>query len=155
MEIKPEKRWVHKGEYRGLVRRRVFCCASGVIGVFLYVGVNCFFNAPTSPVTDNTPFHPGIFWGALMIIGAIIAILAELSQIFGFLYQCFKAATEVESVRLITPRNHHLAPPVETLVRASDLPSTHKQTELLRAAPQGSDTPAEELLRASTNRKGG
>ena len=43
-------------------------------------------------------------------------------------------------------------PEVETLVRASDRPSG-QQAELLRAAPQGSETPAEELLRATTSRQ--
>ena len=43
-------------------------------------------------------------------------------------------------------------PEIETLVRASDLPPSYQQAELLRATPQGSETPLEELLRATTNR---
>ncbi len=40
-------------------------------------------------------------------------------------------------------------PEVETLVRASDLPPSHQQAELLRAAQPGQETSPEELLRAT------
>ncbi len=160
MREKPAKRWVHKGEYRGLVKKRVFYCALGIFGVFFYVAFNCLINysptTPTPPVVENTPFHPGIFGWALIIIGVIIgivALLADLGQVFGFSYKCFKAASEVEAVRLITPRNHHLAPSGECLVRASDLPPSLQHSELLRPAGQGAETLPKELLRASLTNK--
>jgi hypothetical protein len=60
-----------------------------------------------------------------------------------------------KTVRAIQPLNFAdttALPETETLVRASDLPPSDQQAELLRAAPQGSETPPEELLRATTNR---
>ncbi len=156
MRETPAKRWVHKGEYRGLVVKRILWCAAGIIGVVIYVAFNCLINyspsTPTPTVVDNAPFHPGIFGWALIIIGVIIAIvllLLELSQIFGFVYECFKAGSGVESVRLITPRNHHPAPSEECLVRPSDLPPSQQQAELLRPGQSGQETPPEELLRAT------
>jgi hypothetical protein len=62
----------------------------------------------------------------------------------------FKYTKEIPPVQLITHHNTGQLPEVETLVRASDLPTSHQQANLLRAAPQGSETPAEELLRAAT-----
>lgn len=60
----------------------------------------------------------------------------------------FKNAKEIAPVALITRHNTGQLPAVETLVRASDIPLSQQQAELLRAAPQGKKTPAEELLRA-------
>jgi hypothetical protein len=62
-----------------------------------------------------------------------------------------------KTVRALQPINFAdttAIPEEETLVRASDIPPSHQQAELLRAAPQGSETLAEELLRATTNRQG-
>ncbi len=42
------------------------------------------------------------------------------------------------------------SPEVETLVRASDSAPTDQQAELLRATQYGKETPAEELLKATT-----
>jgi hypothetical protein len=66
----------------------------------------------------------------------------------------FREAKAIERVAPITRHNTGHLPAAETLVRASDLPPSHQQAELLRAAPQGSETPAEELLRAGMNRQG-
>jgi hypothetical protein len=65
----------------------------------------------------------------------------------------YTRAGNMEPVTLITRHNIADLPAVETLVRASALPPSHQQSELLRAAPQGSETPPEELLRATTNSK--
>ncbi len=122
MREKPQKRWVHKSEYLRLVRRRVFYCASGIVGVSFYIAFNCLVNysptTPTQPVVENTPFHPGPFGWFFIVIGVMLALavlLAEFCQVFG---ECFKAAWEVESVHLITSRNHHLAPPLGRAILA-------------------------------------
>ena len=60
----------------------------------------------------------------------------------------------MEPVALLTKENAKHLPETETLVRPSDLPPSHLQAELLRAAPQGSETPPEELLRATQNKQG-
>jgi hypothetical protein len=61
----------------------------------------------------------------------------------------FKYGEEVESVELITRHNTCHLPVADTLGRSSERPSTDQQAELLRAAGQGPETPAEELLRAT------
>ena len=64
----------------------------------------------------------------------------------------FKKAQRIEPVALLKRQSVIPLPEAETLVRASELPPSHQQAELLRAAPQGSETPVAELLRA-TNRQ--
>lgn len=59
----------------------------------------------------------------------------------------FRKAREMETVTPITRDNTGLLPPEETLLRPSEFSPSHQQAELLRAAPQGSETPSEELLR--------
>lgn len=66
----------------------------------------------------------------------------------------FIAAKQIKPVRPVIAHNAHKFTPREILLRASDLPPSHQQAELLRAAPQGCETPAEDLLRATTNRQG-
>ena len=66
----------------------------------------------------------------------------------------FKAATQIRPVVLITKHNAKYLPEVETLVRASDLPTSRQQAELLRVAKPGQETPPEELLRAIQGNKG-
>ena len=66
-----------------------------------------------------------------------------------------RKAQKIEPVAPITRHNTGNLPEVETLVRASDLPPSHQQAELLRAVQNGKETPPEELLRATTkNEKG-
>ncbi len=74
----------------------------------------------------------------------------------GMFFAAFRFYTNEQKVKRVVPitkRSSHLLPPEETLVRPSDLPRSHQQAELLRAATHGSETPAEELLRATTNSK--
>lgn len=65
----------------------------------------------------------------------------------------YREAKDIEPVRPLTSYNVHQLSPEDSLVRASDLPPSHQQAELLRAVPQGSETPPEEMLRADTNRQ--
>jgi len=65
-------------------------------------------------------------------------------------FQLFKKERTIERVAPITRHSTSFLPPKESLVRASDLPPSQQQAELLRAAPRGSETPTEELLRATT-----
>ena len=61
--------------------------------------------------------------------------------------QTHRRGRAIENVRLLTVHNHHLLPAEETLLRAA-IPPSQPQSELLRAAQSGKETPAEELLRA-------
>ena len=58
-------------------------------------------------------------------------------------------ARTIEPIVQVTRHNTGSLPEVETLVRASDLPPSHQQAELLRAAQPVQETPPEELLRAT------
>ena len=60
--------------------------------------------------------------------------------------------TDVTEVTFIAPKTALVLPPEESLLRPSDLPPSHQQAELLRAAKPGQETPPEELLRAGGNR---
>ena len=50
----------------------------------------------------------------------------------------------------ITKHTTSSLPPEESLLRASQSEPSQQQTELLQAAQDGTETPAEELLRATT-----
>jgi len=71
----------------------------------------------------------------------------------GMLLMCgaftYRKSHTIAAVELTTPKNAHLLPVQETLVRASDQLPSQPQTELLRAALYGKETPAEQLLRAT------
>jgi len=80
-----------------------------------------------------------------------------VSAVFGFLSAAaislsiyiFNLGRKMPPIAPITPQNAKQLPEIETLVRASNLPPSHQQAELLRATSQGSETPPEELLRAT------
>ena len=82
-----------------------------------------------------------------ILAGVIILSIASLLPLLG--WRLGKAAFVAERVTPITRRNTGDIPEVESLVRPSDLPPSHQQAELLRAAKPGQETPPEELLRAA------
>jgi hypothetical protein len=159
MNEKPRKRWVHPEEYRALRHQRIRHCATG-FGIALFglvvIALEFVFNGGSmkNPPAPEPPaaVHFGIAETALLILCVpfvILAAWAEYGPLLSAIYQSFKDAWNVESVRVVTPRNHHIAPAAHSLVRASDLPPSQPQAELLRAAKTGSGTPAPELLRAA------
>ena len=86
--------------------------------------------------------------GMSIVMGGVGCCIGSLLTLW-YATTLFKDAQQIEPVELITKHNVKDLPEVETLVRASDLPHSLPQAELLRAAAQGSETPAEELLRAT------
>jgi hypothetical protein len=89
---------------------------------------------------------------------SLFTLLALIGALVGFSIQTLRAgkslyvrARNMETVTLLTRHNTADLPAIETLVRASDAP-TSQQAELLRAAQYGKETPAEELLRAIAKR---
>jgi hypothetical protein len=62
----------------------------------------------------------------------------------------FIEAKQIKPVRPVIAHNAYRFSPKEILLRASDVPPSQQQAELLRAARYGKETPAEELLRATT-----
>ncbi len=91
-------------------------------------------------------FWGNFSWGGLLIIsasvGATVFLLITALKMLA-------RASEVENVEIVTPQNAHLLPLEKSLVRASDLPSSEQQTELLRAARSGEEAFPEQLLRAT------
>lgn len=142
MNEKPGKRLVSKEEYLAIQREKGANYASGgcfgLLGVpllliSLFLFCSCFSSGDFNGVFINTP---------------VVLLLLSL----GAFYVCksyFMSAQEIKPVRPITPHNAGLLPPEKTLVRPSDLPPSHQQAELLRAAQTAQKTAPEELLRAT------
>jgi len=85
-----------------------------------------------------------------LFVGAILSLLGLMGIFMS--KTLFDQIEKMEPVALLTKENAKHLPEIETLVRAADLPPSDQQAELLRAAPQGSETSSEELLRPSVTR---
>jgi hypothetical protein len=144
MSEKPKKRLVSKGRYGELIRTR----ARLLFGTILFdtLGVLSFSSTIWDFKYLIAAQYSGIWWFTKVCGFAFCAWSFHIAN------YCFKQERKVERVALVTMRTVNLLPPEESLVRASDLPPS-QQAELLRAAQYGKETPAEELLRASTDRQ--
>jgi hypothetical protein len=134
---KPQKRLVSEEEYAWLMTKRTFLGLAAL--AFYILGALAFYMAVVWVC-----WYPlgGLIWGF------ITAFLMGVAFCFS------RAKKSIKLSLLITTQDAHLLPQEETLVRPSDLPPSHQQSVLLRAAQHGSETPAEELLRAAANRPG-
>jgi len=140
MREKPRKRLVSRGRYIYLSSKRMsltflykFSFGAAAI-VLLGAVVGMYF-----------PFDS--FWVnvALILLGSV------LSGILGVMGIKFaEKVSKMEDILPITQDNVSRLPLESILVRASDLPPSQQQAELLRAATGSNETPAEELLRATT-----
>jgi hypothetical protein len=143
MSEKPKKRLVGRRQYVVVLGKTVSLYTVGMIsfcgGIILLLPLG--FDA--MGVWGN--YSVGVRALRFVIGVGVIALMLRLGK-----YTLIKANT-VEAVGLLTHHNSHLLPPEESLVRASDVPPSQQQTELLRAAQYGKETPAQELLRASTD----
>jgi hypothetical protein len=138
---KPNKRIVTKRRYiEALGTRARFLFGVGFFALFSFMA----FSAAFWSIGDTETRYSGGWWFNEIFRLALALWSARIT------YYCFKEERKVERVKFVTKRTSHLLPPEESLVRPSDLPPSRQQAELLRAAPQGSETPAEELLRATT-----
>ncbi len=146
---KPQKRLVGWRQYVGTIGAIVFgrsfafafrwgglvCFGFSVFTFMLSIG-NSDINA--KPITGNRLYplmmgslYLGLFLGAMGIANTL-----------------FKKVEAIEPVELLTKHNAKDLPEIETLVRGSANPPTN-QTELLRPAGHGAETPPEQLLRAA------
>jgi len=142
MSENPKKRLVSKGQYLKTLGEKG---ATYTAGIFLgLTGVPLLL---ISLFSFNRCFSSGDFSEGFLFIG-VVSLFWSLG-IFGGCKSFFKSAQEIEPVAPITRHNTGDLPAVESLVRASDLPPSDQQAELLRAVSQGSETPSEELLRAT------
>ena len=140
------KRLVSKGRYAWLITERTTLAIGAV--VFLCLGLTTLFGAVIFLMTAfnrNLPIGPSIFLGVGLSLTCVSAYM------FFSAFRFYKNEKKIERAAPITRHTSHLLPPEESLVRASAIPASRQQSELLRAAQHGKETPAEELLRATTN----
>ncbi len=144
----PLKRLVSTGRYVRLLTERTSLTLGAIFS--LSVGMITLFAAVTSLLTAfnrQLPIGPAIF----LEVGGVLACIS--AGMFFTAFRFYKKERKIERVAPITRQNAHLLPSKDSLVRASDVPASQLQTELLRAAQYGTATPADELLRATTNRQ--
>jgi hypothetical protein len=139
MSEKPEKRLVSKGRYAFLLGKSAsltfLSMTSDIVAILLLL----------MTVVQLV----GVFYIWPIVTGLVTAGLSVV--FFRAAGKLSKKANEIDHIQPITARNTCLLPPEESLVRASDVPLSQQQAELLRATQHGNETPAEELLRASTD----
>jgi hypothetical protein len=139
MSEKPGKRLVSKWEYVRVTAVRTLVGSGFMFSVILgsltlFPTISCFMWGQAFGV---------VFWGSWTACFLAIAV------------SFYKKSEKIKHVAPITRHNTGHLPEVETLVRAADLSPSHQQAELLRAAKPGQETPAEELLRATSGQNTG
>jgi hypothetical protein len=146
MSENPQKRLVSMGQYLHITLTK-----HGIYTLGSVIRLTGFLVLPLLYTPPALPFFTALFRDNSLLRWAVLPIYV------GFIYTSFtiadkvqNAAKKIETVAPITRHNTGDLPIVETLVRASNLPPSIQQAELLRAAQYGKDTPAEELLRATT-----
>jgi hypothetical protein len=146
MSEKPQKRLVSKRRYACMVVSRTTLLVCSVL--FALEGARDVFGIVKS---IGTLAGQGLNFNFPLVLLLCVATLIPPGMIF-VAFCLWKKERTIERVAPITKLTIGVAlPEAETLVRASDLPPSHQQTELLRATQYGKETPAEELLRASTD----
>jgi hypothetical protein len=158
MSEKPGKRLVSKTEY--VIRKTLavslsvglsICGIAGVL-VLLRLPYSSYLDAqyaarqgPNAAYIQDMPSEFALTLSACIIFIPILLVIAVLLWI--------GSLESWKTVRALQPINFtdtSALPAVETLVRASAVPPSNQQTELLHAAQYGKETPVEELLRATT-----
>ncbi|MCW3099374.1 MAG: hypothetical protein JWL77_4992 [Chthonomonadaceae bacterium] len=152
MSEKPQKRLVGLIEYLEKASEKAetyaFASTFGCVGVVLLLwSVIGIVAGGYNAYRRDIGYAIFVWTGSAVVAGLGLGALRCAKSLF-------REAKQIVPVALLTKASLNRLPAVETLVRASDLPPAHQQSELLRAAPQGSETPPEELLRATTNSKG-
>jgi hypothetical protein len=120
-------------------------CGTG--GVLLLLGLPYSYYLDARDVAEHGSDLVSWFMAAASLCMIFIPILSAIAV--PLWWGSRKSWKTIRALQPIDPANTAALPAVETLVRASHLPPSHQQTELLRAAGSGQKTPVEELLRAS------
>jgi hypothetical protein len=144
---KPRKRLVGWKQY---LETQCSKWTGNIVGtVFEYVGYIFVMGAIGTLLSS---FHRGLFGFLVgLIVSAFLGSIGALALWGSMIAMC--EANNIEPVALITRQNTGLLPEVETLVRGSDRPETAEQAELLRAVRQSPESPPEQLLRATNERR--
>ena len=144
------KRIVSKDEYVACVARREAKRWGSV--VLAIAGAACFVCTLGSAV--GMLYALDFVWKGLFLLSITLSFPAGYA-LFKFAEKNLQEAVVKLDVVPLTRANMGDLPALDTLVRASQAPAQtdEQQAELLRAAQYGRETPAEELLRASTNQE--
>ena len=146
MEERQEIRLVPRGRYIGVLGKMLTCYALACFTVTIggaFVLLGGWYLLMRLSALLYLPIRFAFSVGELCVF---LITLAGAALVFTGV-QLFKKAQATEAIAPITRHNTHLLPAQESLVRASDLPQSPQEV-LLRAAPNGRETPQEELLRA-------
>ncbi len=138
---KPQKRLMGKGRYYTVVGIKVSLSAVSVVFAIAAVA-GVLFCAVTMAWSIFRPDY-------MFPLPEYIPLFCVIIFLFCCSLQVWLWQRQIKPVAAITRHNTGDLPDVETLVRASNLPPSHQQAELLRASGQGAETPAEQLLRAA------
>lgn len=147
MSEKPKKRLVSKGRYVWLMTGKTTLLAASVCS-FLIGGYWSFIMLILTYWKLSDWKSTNILEIFCFTVGMLCAIVPLCLGRY-----LLKKGQAVERVTPITRHTTSSLPPEESLVRASDASPSHQQAELLRATQHCKETPAEELLRASTDSK--
>jgi len=138
MSEKPGKRLASKGRYAWLMTARAI-----LVLVLIPVSLVLAYSILGLLVNVFNMSDPDSIGNCILFAIGISATCFSIRSII-------REEKKIERVVPITKRTTSSLPPEETLVRASDLPPSHQQAELLRAAQAGQETSREELLRATS-----
>jgi len=155
-ESRPEfqKRLVRWNEYaENLGRKGILCSFAGAFGVGGWVcliagtifALSSFVSAAMNMIHRDVD-------GALGILGNAVGWIALAGFGLAGLWMSKMLLDEnrhIEPVALLTKSTAKHLPEADTLVRGADRPMPDQQTELLRAAGSCTQTPPEQLLRAT------
>lgn len=164
MEPKPRKRIVSKGAYAAAMGQKA-ALGAGTLILFLLttllflIALIAFF-AGVSAWAGDWPVWDGPFGVATVTpvlkmkcwAVSLVCIAAGAGIKWATEAGLKKTAQSID-VLLLTRANTAALPAPDSLVRASSEPVQAQEAVLLRAAAQGQETPAEELVRASVGQE--
>jgi len=151
MNEKPQKRLVGLIEYLETVGEKAlgYACGGTLASVSIVLLLWSVFGIIVGAIhIYSRNLEYAIFYWAGSAVVAGMGMVARW-----FAKALFKEAKKIAPVVLRTKAAQNQLSDAESLVRASDLPPSHQQAELLRAAQPGQEMPPEELLRATQGNK--
>ena len=143
MDEQSPRRVVSKGRYVRVMSTKMALASTYVFSFFL--ALFALFGSMVCIILAFDPQNRALW--AFLLLPALGCAAVSTSAFFWTLH-LIRKEQQIAPVLPLTRRNAHMASAEESLVRASDLPPTHPETELLRSTSYDQETPAEELLRA-------
>jgi hypothetical protein len=143
---KTSKRIVSKEQYLVNTGKKATLSSFGAVVVLFGI-----LGAVISCMTFIPMFRDDQHWSSLWPFLLAVVFIGCAGSL-GLLYmggKAIKEGIEIDAGVPLTRANTADLPAADSLVRASEQPLEEQQAILLRAATSGTDTPAEELVRAS------